>query len=788
MRLSPLVLALVLLSPLPLAATTPGPAPLADAGATRVVELGQALPLDGFAEGFAGPVTASWSTAAPCVIADPAALATTATCSAGGVHAFTLAVTDGASTATDDVRHVVQATSTQPLLRANGTIVAGKVLVTAQGTHLPGPNSGPMPFTVAAGAQRVVATLTWTSPAPGLADDLDMTLTGPGNARVEGDSSAKPEVVTIAAPAAGDWNVTVVPFTADRVDWTLSVDAVRVEGADLPTLRIPGSAPSRDGLVRLYADLSGVPVTGIAWETDLASRRFDDGAAVNLTTPFTGATLVRARVTTADGLEVEVAAPVRARGDLARPLTVVAVIDGSFSPYHYDFLGAQHPWNRDADPANDIDFTEHPAAYVADLVDVTPVQITLPTSASANVDALRTVTDRTAWSWMERSTAAAPKAYWFPGTKVVAALKFSASFQDVNAAHGSASASVAAGNWRGTCPECVFVLISGSSDAALAWASAQPWIDVVTNSYGAGSVVQANTAGFTRDNAYWRSPVDATRAASEAGQVIVFSAGNGFLNAFDVPMLTYWSSQKGPDWMVTVGAVDPDAKQTYSGAGKPVDVSSIGSSYPASGGTTANGTGTHSGTSNAAPVTAGTFAKALQGAREALGDATPGHAGGVVAQGAPVACGAAVPACALGDGVLTRRELEAAVYASVLPSETGVAADTTWPTTPLAYYYQGHGVIVGRIDGQAAYDAEWQRIAAHLRGDAPAHARPAGEANWFLVDSKCRQHLWGAWSGGLYAGGPLALDPVADPLATSVDAWCSALPEKPFLTLGRNAP
>jgi hypothetical protein len=160
---------------------------------------------------------------------------------------------------------------------------------------------------------------------------------------------------------------------------------------------------------------------------------------------------------------------------------------------------------------------------------------------------------------MQRSNATSATAYWLPGTKVIAALKFSTTFQAGNAAHGTVSAAVAAGNVHGSCPECLFVLVQGSSDAALAWVAQQPWIDIVTNSYGAGSVVQANTAGFTRDNAYWRSPVGLTRDASEEGMVVVFSAGNGFVNAFDAPMFTYWSSQKGPDWYVTVGAVDPDA-------------------------------------------------------------------------------------------------------------------------------------------------------------------------------------------------------------------------------------
>jgi hypothetical protein len=155
----------------------------------------------------------------------------------------------------------------------------------------------------------------------------------------------------------------------------------------------------------------------------------------------------------------------------------------------------------------------------------------------------------------------------------------------------------------------------------------------------------------------------------------------------------------------------------------------------------------------------------------------------VVASGAPVACGEAHPDCPLADGVLTRRELEDAVYASVLPSETAVAADTVWPSTPLAYYYQGHGVLRGRIDGAAVYDAEWSRIVDHLHGDVAAYPRPAGEESWFRVDSKCRQKLWGAWSGGLWNGEEIALDPVADPIAATFDAWCSAAPDTPFATL-----
>src|SRR3712207_7064673 len=46
------------------------------------------------------------------------------------------------------------------------------------------------------------------------------------------------------------------------------------------------------------------------------------------------------------------------------------------------------------------------------------------------------------------------------------------------------------------------------------------------------------------------SDIERQRAASERGQTIVFSAGNGIENAFQVANPTSYSSQKGPDWIV----------------------------------------------------------------------------------------------------------------------------------------------------------------------------------------------------------------------------------------------
>jgi hypothetical protein len=167
----------------------------------------------------------------------------------------------------------------------------------------------------------------------------------------------------------------------------------------------------------------------------------------------------------------------------------------------------------------------------------------------------------------------------------------------------------------------------------------------------------------------------------------------------------------------------------------------------------------------------------LQEARELLGDLTAGHSGGVVASGDPVACGAAVTECALSDGVLTRIELEDLVLGGALPSPMQLTAGTVWPSTEYAYYYQGHGVLAGVLDGREAFETEVARILDVAQGHAAPHERPAGEQEWFVIDSKCRQRFWGSWNGGAYTGAEPSLDPAADPIATAFDAWCTPLPE-----------
>jgi hypothetical protein len=515
--------------------------------------------------------------------------------------------------------------------------------------------------------------------------------------------------------------------------------------------------------------------------------------------------------------------PAQPKRPAHRAPTVIAVLEmiddvHGFSPYHYDFRGSQHPWNVDTTRTDDdIDFGANPATYVNGYPEAaTPLQLTLPDDPNASATALGDGDFTSVWSTMEVTNFAdAPNLYWLPGTKVIGAIQFRGTkglIRGLNEEHPTKVASVSGGNVHGTCPECllVFVGFSGMDGAieALEWAGQQPWIDVVTNSYQA-------SYGKT-DGLYIGGPEPAiTKAAVKAGQTILWGSGNGFdgENAA-VPNEAYASSEKGPDWGITVGGVSTLDDQWERGSGRPVDIASYSANYPSAGSTSVTGKSQFNGTSNATPVVAGTFAKVIQLSRDLFGDKKGGHKAGVVAKGDPLACTEPNAPCPLADGRFTRAELDALVFANVLPSPTREwpeaaapgppppGATTTagtvaplGPTVPAgpvsdnrpaktnpsvaSYMGQGHGIVHGQLDPRQ-FVAEQRRFSDALRGAVTPYARPPGERTWMTVDSKCRQRLWGGWKQGYFKGTDPVFDPTVDQPALAFDAWCSAMPPDAF--------
>lgn len=495
---------------------------------------------------------------------------------------------------------------------------------------------------------------------------------------------------------------------------------------------------------------------------------------------------------------------------------VVAVIDSGFSPYHHDFLASHMPQARTGTKADDLPLDKAPHTWLkgfpkpSAFAEYAPLKLSLTTDPKAEMTSLRDK-DEDAWTDIARSSGDEVSYRWVPGTKAIGVMSFGGSgtpvFGDGGPEHGHGTSSVSVGNVHGACPECLLVFLQAAAgpeyEAALSWAMSQPWIDAVSNSYGMSTTI------VLRDRIYNGSDVELMRSATERGQTVFFSAGNGVMNDFITPNGTLLSSQEGPDWIVTVGATDPEDVD-YSGSGKPADVASIGSLYPSSyGSTTTSGQGTFGGTSNATPVIAGTYGRALWLARQAMSGPSRVQGNGVIAAGGKVACGKARRACELGDGRLTRAELQNRLFKGATPTKGGFAGRRTIPasvlglvpvpapvggapvpfvtTPPVAdtrLASEGYGTYRAKLDGAAAWKAEFDtRLWDVLRGARPEPARPDGETDWFRVDSQCRQHIWGSWAGGAYLDDektPLpAPDPVAWPTRTLIQTACPALVAPP---------
>ncbi len=437
-------------------------------------------------------------------------------------------------------------------------------------------------------------------------------------------------------------------------------------------------------------------------------------------------------------------------------VTVVAIVDNQFQPQHWNFSAARMPQHQDGDPANDLPLNQAPDTWLPGFTtdglasyNALPVKIdeTRRTRTVASMQA----EDAEAWNSVQQSTGDAVNYYWIPDSKVVGAVRFgSGKFQGTNTAHGAGTSSVAVGNIHGTCAECVVVLITyGGNDqeAASNWAMKQPWIDVVSNSFGFAKV--------ERERIYSGSDTKLQREATERGQSIFFSSGNGISNTFSIPNTTLFSSQEGPDWITTVGAVAPSGGE-YTGAGKPADIASVGSGYPSQGGTTVSSAGTFGGTSNATPVIAGMYARSLYWARTKL-DGPRQQSGGVIATGTPVPCCAARADCELGDGVLTEQELRTRLFHGATRTPQGLnpagVASTPAKTEETELASEGHGSYFGKLKGPEAFAAELANITAPMEGAAAALERSGAEKDWMTVDSYCRQQIWGTWNGGYWKDG-----------------------------------
>lgn len=418
-----------------------------------------------------------------------------------------------------------------------------------------------------------------------------------------------------------------------------------------------------------------------------------------------------------------------------KPFTVIAFVDSGINPYHQDFRAPE--------------FTHHPAEYIEGFpADAGRLDLSLDVADAEGYAAAREADDDALWD-IEGN-----RLYWIPGTRIIGGYSTRAGgagafperkILDENG-HGTGVASVAAGQFFGSNPNALIVAVEGLGAASLKWATAQPWIDIVSNSWGNIGNVPLGSAVPTRE-------------ATRRGQTVAFAGGNGTTNqnshqVFEpggpVPVddpceckfpdsnPTFTSPYGGPSWVLTVGAVSPINGQAHWWHSVPVDVSSFGSKWRAAHafGVQRDENRDFGGTSCATPVTAGVLSTIIERARHEFGDTTAGQRPEqAVAVAQP---GAALPADGpLADGTLTRSEAEALVQSTAFPVDFD-AEKATWdyairPTTDLYYAYQGYGVV-NRDSRDLAHQV--------LLGEAPMPDR--AEVDGFIAGvDVLRNAIWG---------------------------------------------
>ena len=380
---------------------------------------------------------------------------------------------------------------------------------------------------------------------------------------------------------------------------------------------------------------------------------------------------------------------------------VIAVVDTGINPYHVAYRRPE--------------YTIHPSQYIEGFPADTPA-LGLSLGADDYVSA-RKADDGPVWSKVGLR-----ELYWIPGTNIIGA--YSVGYNPANPpqppaglarrpiidddGHGTGTTSVAAGAGLsskgmpfGSNPDALIVIIEGLGDEGVKWASEQPWIDFISGSYGDPASVPCTDSGDeTADDVadIWcgREYRYTAPFVLRDGRTALFSAGNG-LSRTGVATDRYSSLRptSGPSWVVTVGAVSPRNEQDYGWHSIPVDISSYGNHWPAAHHFSMVGEQVFSGTSNATPVTAGVFSRALLAARRSLGDAVEGVRTAPDGRRVPAYGPAGLAKGLIADGVLTRTELQDAVFKTALPkdfdSETWTDDPIVIPDSPFYYTQQGYG-------------------------------------------------------------------------------------------------
>lgn len=239
-----------------------------------------------------------------------------------------------------------------------------------------------------------------------------------------------------------------------------------------------------------------------------------------------------------------------------RPV-VIAVIDTGINAYHVDFAAAQ---------SDAITFFGTPPLGSASVVAL---------SGAPEYEAARNA-DAALWASVEPG-----QLYAFAGTRVMgmsfigetASYEGALILDETTGGHGTFTSSVAARE----APDAIILMLQIANEycvpvfepclldpsiaTALRWASTQPWIDIISVSYG----LPANAPDEEALHPEVRAYLDASRRAHASGKTIVSASGN---NA--APTITDYLN--GPPWIIAVGGMNSGEIGTTIASGRIVDV------------------------------------------------------------------------------------------------------------------------------------------------------------------------------------------------------------------------
>ncbi len=367
---------------------------------------------------------------------------------------------------------------------------------------------------------------------------------------------------------------------------------------------------------------------------------------------------------------------------------VVAVIDTGVNPYHEHF-------QRASIPDHVLD------RFVNTLDGEAPQRVSLAHRGDYEE---RVQKDEGFWTSAEKG-----RLYYFEGTNILGISFAGGSGVPVldEAGHGTGtSGAVLDAN-----PNAIVVMVQGTGNPdGEAWAAEQPWVDLLSESYGPiGSIPGSGRVfGLTTSQA--------NKAAWDNGKLPVGAADN-------TPALSPNDETSGPPWVIGVGGDHPESycREHISG-NLPDFTADFTQKLPMA--ETIDEYRSMSGTSFSTPATAGTLSAIVQGVREAWGDTSSPDSGALVT--GP-------------DGNLTNIDVRNAVnqtayYFDFQTCQGDGGGATPLPVNPAAPWLQmGWGHV-----GPEIVNATLE----HLLGIKEAPAKPAGAVAFQESVHEYRKQLW----------------------------------------------